>query len=186
MYPNEGEKRLPVGIALRRSSDFEKLVCDFGDGTLPISNELIIDHVYESAGTFHGSIMVFKKRLDNAPTQTIEFTVKVRAPSEPNLVGSVGLSGDKAVFYKNQKVQFDMTHPTVPNAAAFNEISWDFGDGSSISGKSTHVDHRYQRAGKYTATVTVTMDKFDTERGRRVTITDSKSCSFLVLPDDYY
>ena len=62
IFPKVGEKRLPVGIAMRQNLKFGKIVCDFGDGSLRKVNRLVINHVYQKVGTFSGKVEVFEKK----------------------------------------------------------------------------------------------------------------------------
>lgn len=186
IWPPAGDKRLPVGIAMRRKSNYKKLICDFGDKSTPEKDKLVINYVYKKVGIFDGKIQVYENELDEKPKQEIPFTVTVKEPPEIKFIGTVGLKKERAIAYEDQVVQFVMTHPRIPNSAAFDDISWDFGNREHrSSGKIPNIAYKYKKAECYTVTVTAKMKRFDPERGEVVIETDSKSCHIMVLPKSY-
>lgn len=177
IFPTTGEKRLPVGIAMRQNHRFYRLVCDFGDGSQHKVNQLVMSHVYQKIGTINGSIQVYENRIDKEPQQKIKFKVKVTKPSKIKFISKVGLKSENAIAYLNKKTPFKVSIPNL-TTSAIKDITWRFGDGKDESSYKTRgIDHVYKKAGNYNVTVKVTaVDKR----------TDSKTCKIMVLPKNFH
>lgn len=178
IYPTEGEKPLPVGISMRRITKFEKLICDFGDKTEPKHDNLVINHVYRDAGIFCVKVQVYQNKSDDKPQQEIECMVKVDEPLETKIIDTVGLENYTATSFQNKPTSFHVVIPKL-TTASIEDISWDFGDGTTESGKKSYkINHTYRNAGCYNVTVKVrTVDKR----------TDSKSCQIMIVcPANFY
>jgi len=178
IFPKTGEKRLPVGIAMRQNLKFGKIVCDFGDGSNRKINRLIINHVYRKIGTFSGKIGVFEKKYDKEPKQKIPFTVRVTKPSKIKFISKVGLKSEHAITFQNKKAPFKVVIPNLTNSAT-KDITWKFGDGKEESSYRTRkINHTYKKAGQYTVTVVV--------KSSGDNRTDSKTCKIMVLSKNFH
>lgn len=177
IFPTTGEKRLPVGIAMRLKHRFKRLVCDLGDGSKNKINQLVINHVYQKVGTFNGTVRVYERRTTEEPQQEIKFKVKVTKPSRTKFISKVGLKSEHAIAYQNKKTPFEV-NVTRLTGHAVKDVTWKFGDGKEESSYRTQkINHTYRKAGYYTVTVKVTTV------GKR---TDSKSCKIMVLPKNFH
>lgn len=177
IFPKSGEKRLPVGIAMRQNLRFEKMVCDFGDESQHKINQLIINHVYRKVGTFSGNVKVFEKKYDKKAKQKISFKISVKKPHKTKFIRVVGLKDEHAIAFQNKKSSLEVVIPKL-STSAIKDITWRFGDGNEKSSYRTRkINYVYKKAGQYTVTVKVTATD-----GR----TDSKSCKIMVLSKNFH
>lgn len=114
---------------------------DFGDGTTGSGKQA--DHRYAKAGTYTVSLKV-TDTLGASTTETLE--VQVTAP-EGTASFEVAVNG--------RSVDFDASASTA-GTGTIAAYTWDFGDGTAGTGKTT--THRYAKDGKYTVSLTVTSD----------------------------
>lgn len=187
IFPTHGDAPLPVGIAMRQKGRFARTTCDFGDST-PQKDTLVINHTYSNAGTYDGRIDVFENMHDTAPKQTILFTVTVNDSPKTKFIESIRQNDGAAITYTDRSTQFTIEYHDVVGPGAFDDITWNFGDGTPDerpSKKAASTCHTYKKEGNYIVTVTVKKRKFDPAKKQTVVETDSKSCGVMVLPDGY-
>ncbi|MFC2077468.1 PKD domain-containing protein [Candidatus Bipolaricaulota bacterium] len=118
---------------------------DFGDGTLETSpSAILIEHVYERAGTFVASLSVTDED-GNTSDASVAVTVENQLP-----FASCRLSNDAPVV--GELVQFDASGSFDADGDLVG-FTWDFGDGETMRG--TRVSHVYTELGVYEMRLTV-------------------------------
>lgn len=115
---------------------------DFGDGT-PGSGPTAT-HVYAASGTYAVKLVVTD---DAGATGQVTTSVSVSAPNQaPTASFTVSQAGMRAVTV-------DAEGSSDPDGSV-SDYAWDFGDGSTGSGKTTN--HTYATGGTFTVTLVVT------------------------------
>lgn len=121
---------------------------DFGDGTPPVTtSSATVQHQYTRIDTFDVSLTVSNA---NGCTQTLrkEGFIQVAAPViDP---GNTGLQGC---------IPFDASFNAVVttiNNDAVTACTWNFGDNSTDQSTTPSITHRYNNAGSYNVSLTVT------------------------------
>ncbi len=118
---------------------------DFGDGwTTAGVDQKTASHTYATAGT---KTITLKVTDDDGDTDTVSHDVTVVAPNQLP-TAAIDASVD------NLDVTVDGGDSTDPDGTIVS-YAWDFGDGSTDTGKTPGV-HRYATAGQKTITLTVT------------------------------
>ena len=148
--PTSGEAALSVEFSAKATDpdgDTLSYSWDFGDGdtTGNSSNE---SHVYQKAGTFTAKVTVFDGKGGSA-SDSVQITVKEAARNQPPTVSlsATPTSGEAALGVKFTAKASDPDGDTL-------SYSWDFGDGDT-TGNNSNESHVYQKAGTFTAKVTV-------------------------------
>ncbi|SHO51449.1 PKD domain-containing protein [Desulfopila aestuarii] len=123
---------------------------DFGDGSTGSGD--ITSHVYTAAGTYSAALLVTDSQglTDNESTPIVVTpTTIINQPPSASFTASPsqGASPLTAIFDASSSQDPDGT---------ITSYSWNFGDGTTGSGKS--VQHIYTNAATYTATLQVTDD----------------------------
>ncbi len=147
-----------------------KWLWDFGDGTT--SNEQNPVHIYHSSGTYNVSLTVWDDANDN---NTFQKTI------------NISNNPPKVDFTYNANY---LTVDFVANASDDGIIKsyiWDFGDGTSETGKS--VSHTYANEGIYNVVLTV-IDNLEGKNFTKKQITVVKPVDFemndIIIPSSIY
>jgi RHS repeat-associated protein len=120
---------------------------NFGDSTEPVEG-VRAEHTYTEEGVYTVTLEVNDGR-GGLDTDSLEATVGPRN-QDPIVVAAGGGSGNVG-----EVIVFDGTGTYDPDGDPLT-YSWDFGDGSTMSGLL--VSHRYEAPGSFTATFTVQDD----------------------------
>lgn len=134
---------------------------DFGDGTTPVSGtfsgagSFATSHRYDTPGTYVPRLTIADND-GNVPTRQLTLTVLDGVPS----IGSFGTAG---TVMEGQSATFA---PTVTNPAAEAvSYTWDFGDGTTMTGEFSAVSytfglsHTYTTPGTYEISLTTSDDE---------------------------
>jgi PKD repeat protein len=121
---------------------------DFGDGNTATGPQ--VNHTYSQVGDFTVSLSVTD---DQGQQDSTSQTIKVDPKPQPDPL-TAKISGPTQ-GQAGQALSFDGQSST--SAAPLNSIQWDFGDGTTDSGKLT-VSHTYQNPGNYTVLLTLAND----------------------------
>lgn len=121
----------------------------FGDGATATGAE--VSHTYTSAGAYTATLTVTASNgLNNAVSTPIVVTASTPSANvPPTAMGTATPSSGPPPL----SVNFDATASTDPYGSIV-AYTWNFGDGSSATGKT--ASHTYTAAARYTATLTVT------------------------------
>lgn len=103
----------------------------FGDGT-SISGGVGVSHVYNSSGTY-----TVTAQETNSNYTPVSIIINVTEPNRSILVSPTSPRVDQMVYCTAQNF-------------VTTTIDWNFGDGTTLSGASTMVTHRFQNPGIYT------------------------------------
>jgi PKD repeat protein len=138
-------------------------VWSFGDrGT---ATGKIVDHKYESAGTFTVTLTVTNDRGVSASTIKQVDVGAAPPPSLPIAVFTVSPSSPGV----NETVFFNASTSTPGAGHTITSYAWTFGDGGTASGVTT--SHAYSTAGTYTAQLKVTDEAGQSTTSSGTTIT---------------
>jgi PKD repeat protein len=142
---------VPLVVQLNGSTSFDQdgtivsYAWNFGDGTT--GSGATVSHTYSAAGTFTATLTV----TDNSGlTDSESVTIQVQNPNTPPVAAA---TASPATGTAPLIVTFDGRGSTDADGTIAS-YQWNFGDGTSGSGSV--VQHTYQNAGTYTATLTVT------------------------------
>ena len=136
------------------------VIWDFDDDSVEESEEQIILHTYDEAGTYNVTVDIIDSE-EQIASDSIEITVEeTTAESEEEGEGegetndlltveivSNGIEGEAPATFEFEAQVAGGTEPYT--------ISWDFGDGSEGSDEQT-AEHTFDEAGTYNVAVTVT------------------------------
>ena len=146
--PATGVAPLEVGFsasALDPDGGTVRYRWDFGDGASALGPSAA--HTYTEPGEYQATVTVSDDEGDSA-TDTVPVTVTAPVNRPPSVVAAADpASGGAPLDVHLEAVGSD------PEGGALT-YTWDFGDGGGQFGAV--VDHRYETAGEFTATVTVT------------------------------
>jgi parallel beta-helix repeat protein len=117
---------------------------DFGDGN--IGSGEIVTHSYSTAGDYTVTLTVTD---DEGATDSVSKTVSVNQPP----IASFSYSPQKPIA--DGKIKFDAS-ASADTDGKITSYDWDFGEGTTDSGKTAF--HSYSTAGNYMVTLTVTDD----------------------------
>jgi PKD repeat protein len=155
--PESGTAPLTVSFTGDSSYDPDGTVVgyewDFGDGTG--SSEANPAHTYSQAGAYTATLTV----TDNDGL-TDGDTVTVTADPPPNVPPVALASANPTTGNAPLLVQFSGDGSYDPDGTVVG-YSWDFGDGDGSS--AANPDHTYEWPGSYTASLTVTDDRGETD-----------------------
>ncbi len=118
---------------------------DFGDGSTATGK--VVTHTYADNGVYTVTLTV-KDNAGATSTDTCTATI--------NNVPPVADAGGPYSGSVNEEITFDAGNSYDPGTADTLTYTWDFGDGSTATGKV--VTHAYSSAGNYTVTLTVKDD----------------------------
>ena len=142
---------------------------DFGDGTQ--GTGVSTSHAYAAAGTYTARLTV----TDNAGasgSSTVAITVAAPNGGRPVVVAAATVTG----IYAPLTAKLSAEGSYDPDGT-IRSYKWDFGDGSTASGKT--LSHTYKNAGIYVATVTA-MDNVGNTSSTSVTIVATQDPSKAV------
>jgi len=145
---------------------------DFGDGS--ISNDENPSHKYSSKGTFTVTLTVSGPAGEDTKTKQI---VVSNAPPLPSF------SYNPPNPLENQSVSFDASYSTDPDGS-ISSYAWNFGDGSTGSGKV--VQHAYSSEGTYTVVLTVTDNDGGSTSLQKVVTVNSRAGNTPPVPGFNY
>lgn len=117
---------------------------NLGDGST--AEGQVVKHKYEKGGKY--KVMLTADDGKKTSCSTSSDAVTVRVNSKPQ----ASLSKVEAVC-TGDKISFDAGASSDPDGGSL-KYSWDFGDGSAVSGGSK-ISHKYEKGGTYKVTVTV-------------------------------
>lgn len=138
------------------ASPFQNVTISFGDGSSQslgaLTGSVTVPHIYNSSGTY--IVSVEGTDITGAAVPAVSTSVTVAARLQPTV--SIAVTGTPAV---GSATTFTVTaNPAANSGAIIQEVRVDFGDGSSVglgaTTGSVSVQHVYQSAGTFTATVT--------------------------------
>lgn len=141
-YADSNASCVPLVISIKNlSSNYRKILWDFGDGTTSKDTDRI-RHAYGIPGTYHLRMLVYGFSRDCM--DSIVKTVVVKGPyGHPKVIDSIGCSPFAVQF----------------SAVATNTVSyrWDFGDGTaSTTSASDKMTHTYQHGGIFQPSLQLT------------------------------
>lgn len=146
---------------------------DFGDGTK--GTGATASHVYTVAGTYNTGLRV----TDSLGLTDAESTPVIVTPATViNQVPVAAFSANPPQGPSPLTVAFDASASQDPDGTIVL-YSWNFGDGSTGSGKT--VQHTYVNEASYTATLLVTDDKGATSKAATKTIVAEKAKPEIIL-----
>jgi chitodextrinase len=142
---DEGDSVTLVANVVDDQPSGHSLSWDLGDGTKLAGMGKTITHVYGKHGRYDVGVVVTDPKGAQGSART---SITIRN-LPPKVSGCKPLTGREG-----HDVEFDAS-ATDPGSDS-PKLEWDFGDGAHARGGS--VTHRYDRAGKFTATFTATDD----------------------------
>jgi len=150
-----GNAPLPVQFDGTGSSDSDGSIIshswDLGDGGVASTPK--VDHTYISSGTFYSSLTV----TDNGGLKdSVSTPVLVQPATGSNIAPKAVISSSIKKGKVPLSIQFSGRLSNDPDGRIV-AYSWNFGDGSTGTGKS--VRHNYQQAANYKITLKVTDDQ---------------------------
>ena len=147
---------------------------DFGDGKTQDSSTASVKHTYAKAGTYTAKVTINVKVDGKTKTATsAKCTVPVTVAPAPTY-SCDALTAGKITFNKYNLV----AKASAANGATITGYTFDFGDGKTQNSATNTAQHTYEKAGSYTAKVSVTV-KVD---GQTKTVTGDK-CQVTVKVD---
>jgi PKD repeat protein len=121
---------------------------DFGDGTAVTG--VTAEHAYSQAGTYTVTLTV----TDNdGITDTTTTTISATTQPAPNQSPIASFTKSAETAFSGETLSFDASE-TYDSDGSIVAYSWDFGDGTAVTGVT--AEHAYSQAGTYTVTLTVT------------------------------
>jgi len=150
--PTTGPAPLSISFDASKSSDTGGAITayawNFGDGTTGTGET--ISHVFHNVGNYTVTLEV----TDNSGASSIE-KIMVSASQPVHVPPVAHLTATPLSGFAPLAVSFDGSGST-DSDGTINNYFWNFGDNQSSTGTSATVQHIYQTAGNYTATLTVT------------------------------
>ncbi|MBF0217625.1 MAG: PKD domain-containing protein [Candidatus Omnitrophica bacterium] len=138
---------------------------DFGDGTKGTGSD--VSHVYAKGGAYTATLMV-NDSLNTACSGASD-TVSVKLMKGAVAVASSGKKGVISVC-SGDTVELDGSSSYVEPGQT-GDYTWDLGDGTTAKG--VKVSHKYEKGGKYWATLRVSDGRACEEGGTVLTSSDS-------------
>ena len=121
---------------------------DFGDGN--VDSGVSASHVFEAEGSYTTKVTVTDNEGATASATT---SISVSAPGIPANIPPVAEISSSAMADTPFGVQFDAGKSSDDDGSIVS-YAWDFGDGTTASGKNS--DHLYTGYGNYVVTLEVT------------------------------
>jgi len=151
--PTQGQAPLPVNFeAVVPDADASVgYIWDFGTSET-LRGSASRSYVFEEAGTY--DVRVVAQTEETSAADTVRVTVTEPPEVPDNAAPEVELSASSITGQAPFEVKFK-ADASDPDGDALT-YSWNFGDGTTVAGNSTEATHRYEAAGAYAATVTVT------------------------------
>lgn len=145
-----GQAPLTVGFDGSGSSDIDGLIksysWNFGDGN--VGSGQFIDYSYQTAGNYTATLTVTD---DGGATATASVPIVVSAATTTNQSPVASFTATVLAAGSTQ-IGFDASASKDPDGTIAG-YTWNFGDGSSGTGKT--INHQFLAAGNYTVTLTV-------------------------------
>jgi len=146
---------------------------DFGDGKKADSQQNMINHTYENAGTYTTKVTVKvmvdgQVKIVNGPK--CETQVIVTPPPATPVYKCDDLTA-KLINSKDNDYEYALAY-TVEGGAVLKSVDYNFGDGQTATlggDKEQVVSHKYAQAGDYTTVATL---KFEVPQGEQATVKD--------------
>ena len=177
--PPGGQSPLQVSFDASDSHDADGSISaytwGFGDGTT--ASGKMTTHTYTHAGAFTATLTVTDDAgFSSAATRTI--TVNGPAVTPPDSAPTASFMVTPAGGAAPLRVRFDGAASSDPDGRIAN-YAWKFGDGATGNGATT--SHRYVRAGRFIAQLTVTDDAGATATATRIVALRAASAPTLVV-----
>ena len=157
--PQEGEAPMTVTFDLSQSEDpdgvIEEYSLQFGDGTSTSGTDIldVVEHEYKTAGEYSATLEVTD---DDGLTSSTSTAVTVNEPPPENKMPTASVALDSQTGTAPVTLEFSAGDSSDPDGN-IESYRWEFGDGTTSRG--SEVSHRYERAGDFTVTLTVTDDR---------------------------
>ncbi len=135
---------------------------NFGDGSE--SSGAQVTHIYPTSGTYTATLTV---TASNGLSDSISTPIVVSTPTSNNTPPTAAASATPTSGTNPLPVNFNASASTDPDGSIV-AYEWNFGDGSSASGKT--ATHLYGTAASYTATLVVT-DNQGAKKAKSIPIT---------------
>ena len=139
------------------------VIWDFDDDSVEESEEQVILHTYDEAGTYNVTVDIIDSE-EQIASDSIEITVEETA-AESEEEGEVGEVGEETNELPTVEIVSNGVEGEAPATFEFEAeiaggtepytISWDFGDGGEGGDEQT-VEHTFDEAGTYNVDVNVT------------------------------
>ena len=176
--PTIGPSPLEVTFSAERTTDSNPgtqnldYVWDFGDDTEP-SLDVRTDHVFADPGTYVATLTVTNRPYGESATDTVEIRVTGTAADLPPTADfDVDVRSGKAPL----TVTFDGRTSSDPEGGALT-YEWNFGDGTTSEDADPLVEHTFDQAGRYDATLTVTDEVGQTDAATIAIVVTADSAS---------
>lgn len=121
---------------------------DLGDGGTATGS--LVNYTYSTAGTYYPTLTVTD---DDGAIATVNTPVLVRQPTDGNIVPTAYITATSTSGETPLVITVDASNSTDPDGS-INRYTWNFGDGSSGTGKN--LRHTYTEEAKYRITLIVT------------------------------
>ncbi len=163
--PTSGIAPLTVQFSGSNSSDADGKIVeynwDFGDGSN--GTGISTSHTYTKKGLY---TVVLTVKDDKGGTNTAHVAISV----DENKAPTAKLDANPTTGFAPLEVDFDGSESSDPDGDALT-YRWDFGDGSAVQENNSDLaTHTYEKAGTYTAKLTVKDTKGATSTPAQVTI----------------
>ena len=151
---------------------------DFGAGSRRSGTDATVSKAYDDPGTYN-VILTVTDEVGQTGQTTQTITVGGGTPT-----ASFSFSPTQPMI--NQSVSFNAGGSSAGSASSITTYTWDFGDGSSVSGSAATRSHTYSTAGTYVVRLTITNSD-----GERATTTQNvpvgnpqPTAAFTMSPTD--
>ena len=161
-----------------------------GDGTpdrTTSSNR--VTHQYNATGTMEASVTITGSGGQTVSAST-ELTVEASEPPTASLSVAEGSgASDPDHHVVGEQLVFNASASADNTGGLQDEVVWEFGDGTNATGDQI-VTHRYEEAGEYTVTATVTDELGNTDTVQQTVVvetpdTEDPEASLDVSPTEF-